>query len=131
MYGKLLSFKTPTILLALCLVTLVPEVSQASWIRSQPIYVRNNTTHTIWVAAQYMPPGSCDFVTSGMWQIAPGQTVFVASNVNRWIYFYARDDAGNVWDGNDTHGTVNGERLGMRQYDTTMCFDPWTITFGG
>jgi uncharacterized membrane protein len=77
-----------------------------------------------------MPPGACDFVTAGFWQVAPGQTVLVASNHNRWIYFYARDNNGREWAGNAVTAVVNGETVHMAQYDTTMCFDPWTITYG-
>ena len=130
MLRNLLTYKTPMLALALALVVALPNVSQAGYLRSQPIYVQNNTSRTISVAAQYMPPGSCGFVTNGFWQVAPGESMRVVSNHNRWIYFYARDDKGNVWDGNATTGVVNGETLHMGQYDTGMCFDPWTITFG-
>jgi uncharacterized membrane protein len=133
MLRKILSYNRSVLALALTCVVLLPSVSQAAYLRGQPIYVRNTTDQTISVAAKFMPPGSCDFVVNGFWQIPPGQCRLVFYNTNRWIYLYARDNNGRVWSGNSgvtSTGIVNGESLEMGQYDTTMCFDPWTITFG-
>jgi uncharacterized membrane protein len=130
MSRKLMSNKAPLVALALAVVVIVPNVSQAAYLRGQPIYVRNTTSRPISVAAMYQPPGTNGFVTNGFWQVAPGQSMRILYNTNRWIYFYARDDNGNVWAGNATTAVVNGETLKMGQYDTGMCFDPWTITFG-
>ena len=130
MLRKLLINKAPMLALALALVVTLPSVSRAEYLRGQPIYVQNTSPRPIWVAAKYMTPGSNCFVTNGFWQVAPGQSVRVLYNSNRWIYFYARDDNGNVWAGDATTGVVNGEMLNMGQYDTGLCFDPWTITFG-
>jgi Protein of unknown function (DUF1036) len=140
MLRNLLANKASLLALALVAAAVVPNVSDASYrrghyyhpqyLRGQPIYVQNNTARTLSVAAMYQPPGSNGFVSNGFWQVAPGQKLLVATNGNRWIYFYARDNNGQVWAGNDSTTTVNGETLHMAQYDTTMCFDPWTITFG-
>jgi hypothetical protein len=143
MLRNMIANKASLLALALVVAAVVPNVSEASYrhghyyhhshgtyLHGQPIYLRNTTDKTISVAAKYMPPGSCDFVTAGFWQVAPGQTVLVASNNNRWIYFYARDNNGKVWAGNAVTAVVNGETLHMAMYDTTMCYDPWTITFG-
>jgi uncharacterized membrane protein len=127
MFRKLLCNKAP--ILALLLVTMVPNVSRAETLTGQPIYARNNTSRPIWVAAKYMSPGSNSFVTDGFWQIAPGQCVRILYNSNRYIYFYARDDNGTVWTGSDTSGFVHGERVNMAQQDTGLCFEPWTMSF--
>ena len=134
MLRKMLSYKRSVLALALTLVVLMPNVSQAAYLRGQPIYVQNNTGRPISVAAKFMPPGSCDFVVNGFWQIPAGECRLVFYNTNRWVYFYARDNNGTVWASNcsgiTSDGVVNGESLRMGQYDTGMCFDPWTITFG-
>ena len=117
------------VVLAVLLVIMMPAVSRAEWLQGQPIYARNNTGRPIWVAAKYMAPGSHSFVTDGFWKIDPGQCVLLVYNTNRWIYFYARNDAGQIWQGNDTGGVVQGEMVGMTQQDTGLCFDPWMMTF--
>lgn len=116
-------------ILALVLVTMMPAVSRAEWLQGQAIYARNNTSRPIWVAAKYMSPGSQNFVTDGFWKIDPGQCVLLVYNSNRWIYFYARNDAGETWQGNDTSGVVQCEVVSMSQQDTGLCFDPWTMNF--
>jgi hypothetical protein len=115
--------------LALVLVALVPTLSQAATCRGQPIYAFNNTSHPLWVAAKYIPPGSDCFVTSGFWYLPPGQSQLLLYNSNRWIYFYARNDQGETTLRNVTTAVLGNETLPMEVYDTGMCFNPWTLTF--
>ena len=115
--------------LALVLVGLAPSVSRADTLQGQPIYAQNNTSRTIWVAAQYVPPGSSSFVADGFWRVDPGQRVLILYNNARYIYFYARDGQGTVWTGSDAGGTVRGERLNMMRMDTGTGYEPWTMNF--
>ena len=122
-------FCTKAPVLALVILSMAPNASRAEWVQGQPIYARNNTSRPLWVAAKYMAPGAHSFVTDGFWKIDPGQCVLLVYNSNRWIYFYARNDAGQTWQGNDTSGVIQGEMVGMTQQDTGLCFDPWMMTF--
>jgi hypothetical protein len=45
------------------------------------------------------------------------------------IYFNARDDQGDVWQGNTTTIVVRGETVNMFHMDTGPCYNPWTVTF--
>jgi uncharacterized membrane protein len=111
------------------LITMLPSVSLADCIQAQPIYARNNTSRTIWVASHYVPAGSQSFVTDGWWQVGPGQCVLLLYNNGRYIYFNAKDDQGHVWNGTDTKAVVQGESVQMFQSDTGLCYDPWTVSF--
>jgi hypothetical protein len=115
--------------LALGVVALAPSVSQADYVRGQPIYAQNNTARSIWIAAYYVPAGSRNYVSAGWWEICPGQRVLLLYNNGRFIYFNAHDDQGHVWDGSDTSAMLRGETLKMFQSDTGPCYDPWTISF--
>jgi uncharacterized membrane protein len=114
---------------AFLLLTALPSVSRADNLPGQPIYAQNNTCHPIWVACQYAPPGSTSYVTDGFWQINPGQRALILYNNVQYIYFYARDDSGHVWTGNDTCTAVRGETVNMFQMDTGTGYDPWTMNF--
>jgi uncharacterized membrane protein len=116
-------------ILALVGVTMLPAVSRADTLQGQPIYAQNNTCHPIWVAAQYAPPGTTAYITQGYWEVEPGQRVLIFYNNTQYIYFYARDEQGTQWNGNDASGVVNGETVNMFQEDTGTGYDPWTMTF--
>jgi uncharacterized membrane protein len=121
--------KVAVLALTLAAVGMAPSVSRADNVQGQPIYAQNNTNRTIWVAAQYVPAGSSSFVSDGFWKINPGERVLILYNNNRYIYFYARDGQGMVWNGNATTAMVRGERLTMSRQDTGTTFDPWTMNF--
>src|SRR5207249_1700012 len=69
-----------TAMLAFALVTLLPNVVRADTLQGQPIYAQNNTDRPIWVASQYVPPGSTSYVTDGWWQVDPGERVLIHYN---------------------------------------------------
>ncbi|GET39887.1 hypothetical protein [Microseira wollei] len=55
------------------------------------------------------PDCSDCWLTNGYWQLAPGETALILDAqdriANRYIYFHAYDEAGNVW-GDDYRFTV-------------------------
>ena len=114
---------------ALILIVIAPTVSQADTMQVQPIYAQNNTSRTIWVASRYAAVGTTNFVATGWWQIHPGQRVLLLYNTNRYIYFNAHDDQGNVWNGNAASVMIGSETVNMFQADTGPCFDCWTMNF--
>ncbi len=118
-----------TPVLAIAVATMLPNVSMAAICRGQSIYAHNNTSRPLWIAAMYIPPGSDCFVTSGYWQLAPGQCHLLVYNTNRWIYFYARNDLGQTTSGSGWMTVLGSETLNMEQHDTGMCFNPWTMIF--
>jgi len=68
------------------------------------IYVRNSTPNPVWVAIRYYNPGcSGDLAKRGWYYIPSGRTqVVYGSGFNhRFFRFYADDEFGNVWSGND------------------------------
>jgi uncharacterized membrane protein len=115
--------------LTLGLLTVLPRVAWADNIQGQPIYAQNNTNYSIWVAARYIPAGSNSYVADGFWQVDPGQKMLILYNNGRYIDFYARDDHGGVWTGNDATANVRGETLNMIQEDTGTGYNPWTMNF--
>jgi len=121
--------KATVLALALALAAMTPAVSRADTVQAQPIYAQNNTSHTIWVAARYIPPGSTSYVSDGWWEVGPGQRVLILYNNGVNIYFNAHDDADTVWDGNDATAVVRGETLNMFQQDTGTGYQPWTMHF--
>jgi uncharacterized membrane protein len=123
------TLRTTVAVLALVGVSLLPSSAQAANIPAQPIYAQNNTCHPIWVAARYAPPGSTTYINQGWWRVNPGQKVLIFYNNVQYIYFYAHDDHGLVWSGNDACGKVGGEELHMFQMDTGTDYCPWTMNF--
>jgi len=123
------TLRQKTAILALVLVAALPSVSRADTICAQPIYAQNNTGRAIWVAAEYVPAGSNSFVTDGWWEVGPGRCLRILYNNGRNIYFSARDDQGDTWEGDDTVAQVRGEAVKMFHADTGPCYDPWTINF--
>ena len=116
-------------ILTMVLVGMAPTLARADYIQAQPIYARNNTNRTIQVAAYYVPAGGHDLVSGGWWTVYPGQCRLILWNNGINIYFYAKDDNGWVWEGNDATVTVQGETLHMFHQDTGPCYDPWSVTF--
>jgi uncharacterized membrane protein len=112
-----------TLCLAWVLVPLMPASARADNLQGQPIYARNNTNHPIWVACRYVPPGGSSYVTNGWWQVNPGQSVLILYNNAQYIYFYAHNDCGTSWDGNDACTVVRGETVHMFQADTGTGYD--------
>jgi uncharacterized membrane protein len=114
---------------ALVLVGVMPALARADYIQAQPIFARNNTDRPIWVAAYYVPAGGHRLVSDGWWKVDPGCCRLLLYNNGVNIYFYAHDDKGWTWKGNDATVTVRGETLHMFRRDTGLCYDPWTVTF--
>src|SRR5260370_37561123 len=100
-------------ILTMVLVGMAPTLARADYIQAQPIYARNNTNRTIQVAAYYVPARGHDLVSGGWWTVYPGQCRLILWNNGINIYFYAKDDKGWVWEGNDATVTVQGETLHM------------------
>ena len=127
--GPVFAARRSAVVLALILAGVWAGAAQADEVEGQRIYIQNNTSNPIWVATRYKPPGGTKFVSAGFWRVDPGQRKFIVYNANQWMYFYARDDRGNVWDGSATSGTVQGETLNMFKADTTSSWEPWVLTF--
>lgn len=75
------------------------------------VNIRNQTNRKIWVAVHYQRENS--WITNGYWALDPGETSFILGGrqnriQNRYIYFHAHDQAGNVWGNNPYSWEVNG-----------------------
>jgi uncharacterized membrane protein len=116
-------------MVAMLLIGTAPALARANYVQAQPIYARNNTDRPIWVAAYYVPAGAHNFFSDGWWKVDPGQCRLLLYNNGVNIYFYAHDDNGWEWEGNDATAIVQGETLHMFHRDTGPCYDPWTVTF--
>jgi hypothetical protein len=117
-------------LFALAVMCTGAPAVRADHIAAQPILAHNNSDRPIWVAAHYVPAGSNHFISDGWFRVGPGECRLLFYNNGVNIYFYARDDKGNAWQGNDYTTTFGGQSLNMFHRDTGLCYDPWTITFG-
>jgi hypothetical protein len=89
------------------------------------VYAHNKTDRAIWVAAHYrskspsdardynaLAPGAL-WQTHGYWKLEPGERALILNEEsridNRYIYFHAHDEYGNIWGNQDHQFDVRGK----------------------
>jgi len=116
------------VLALVCGVGLPANLARADDLKGQPIYAKNNTNRTIYVAAHYVPPGGSSYVTNGFWTVNPGEKVLMLYNDGVYIYLHAHRADGAAWTGN-TRVTIHGQTVNMFREDTGHGYEPWTYNF--
>lgn len=78
------------------------------------VNIYNQTDRTIWVAVHYKKTfvGGPAWVTEGYWKLAAGEKAYILGGLenaieNRYIYFHAHDQYGNVWGDSEYQWYVN------------------------
>lgn len=76
------------------------------------LYLKNSCSKKIYVALTYHFDG--DWLTSGWWNVDPGQTTTSVFTTNQNVYLYAYSDDGVQWDGGKDPEAFSGYTVGTK-----------------